>query len=634
MCGIVGFAGGLFDLPKKKEVLNQQMDVIKHRGPSGAGDFIDDKVALGFRRLSIIDLTKGDQPIYNEDHTKLIFFNGEVYNYREIRKELEPLGHEFKTDSDTETILHAYEQWGKDVLKKIRGMFVFVIYDLQTKTLFGARDFFGIKPLYYTTLDDGTFMFSSEIKTFMRHPEFKRTLNKQALKSFMMNQYNDLQETFFEGVFRFPAGHYFTYQDGQLDIEKYWDMQFDPSNLSFEEEVKKIDASVEESIKMHNVADVPVGAFLSEGVDSSYVTSILQPQEVFSVGFDDQTYNEVTAARALADELGFNFNETKVKADDAFAEFDKIQYYLDEPDGNPSCVPLWFLSRFAREKVTVALSGEGADELFAGYVNYGMHSHNTTIKAFTSSLKKLPKGARAKLAKTVKKMPAFPGRVHLYTNLANPKEFYAGQSVIYDIENPSIFGSDEANQYLKPAYQNDATIQENYQADFDRVKDADPVSQMQYIDMHHFMLNDILQKADKLSMAHSLELRVPFLDPKVAKTAGQVPTEYLINSKDTKYAYRQASAKHLPAAWANRPKLGFPVPIKQWLETDKYYEQVKALFSEDFVSEFFDQGQLLALLDANKEQRINGRRKIWTIFTFLTWYKVYFMNIEDYLVLG
>ena len=477
-------------------------------------------------------------------------------------------------------------------------------------------------------------MFSSEIKTFMRHPEFKPELNKTALKSFMMNQYNDLQETFFKGVFRFPAGHYFTYQDGQLDIEKYWDMSFNPSNLSFEEEVAKIDAAVEESVKAHNVADVPVGAFLSEGVDSSYVTSILQPQEVFSVGFDDQTYNEVTAARALADELGLNFNETKVNADDAFAEFDKIQYYLDEPDGNPSCVPLWFLSRFAREKVTVALSGEGADELFAGYVNYGMHSHNSTIKAFTSGLKKLPKGARASLAKAVKKMPAFPGRVHLYTNLANPREFYTGQSVIFDIENPSIFGADEANTFLKPAYQNDGTIQANYQADFDNVADADPVSQMQYIDLHHFMLNDILQKADKISMAHSLELRVPFLDPKVAKAAGEVPTKYLINSHDTKYAYRQASAKHLPTAWANRPKLGFPVPIKQWLEDDKYYEKVKALFSEDFVAEFFDQDKLLALLDANKEQRINGRRKIWTIFTFLTWYKVYFQNVEDYLALG
>jgi len=551
-----------------------------------------------------------------------------------MRTELIALGHDFKTDSDTETILHAYEEWGKEVVTKLRGMFVFVIYDLQTKQLFGARDFFGIKPLYYTTLADGTFMFSSEIKTFMRHPEFKPELNKTALKSFMMNQYNDLQETFFKGVFRFPAGHYFTYQDGQLDIEKYWDMSFNPSNLSFEEEVAKIDVAVEESVKAHNVADVPVGAFLSEGVDSSYVTSILQPQEVFSVGFDDQTYNEVTAARALADELGLNFNETKVNADDAFAEFDKIQYYLDEPDGNPSCVPLWFLSRFAREKVTVALSGEGADELFAGYVNYGMHSHNSTIKAFTSGLKKLPKGARASLAKAVKKMPAFPGRVHLYTNLANPREFYTGQSVIFDIENPSIFGADEANTFLKPAYQNDGTIQANYQADFDNVADADPVSQMQYIDLHHFMLNDILQKADKISMAHSLELRVPFLDPKVAKAAGEVPTKYLINSHDTKYAYRQASAKHLPTAWANRPKLGFPVPIKQWLEDDKYYEKVKALFSEDFVAEFFDQDKLLALLDANKEQRINGRRKIWTIFTFLTWYKVYFQNVEDYLALG
>ncbi|MDO1604630.1 asparagine synthase (glutamine-hydrolyzing) [Lactobacillus sp. YT155] len=634
MCGIVGYVGGDLEVSKKKTVLNKQMDIIKHRGPSGSGEYIDDQVALGFRRLSIIDLTKGDQPIYNEDHSKLIFFNGEIYNYQTVRKELVEMGHTFQTDSDTETILHGFEQWGKDVLKKIRGMFVFVVYDLEKQTLFGARDFFGIKPMYYTILDDGTFMFSSEIKTFMAHPDFHPELNKDSLKSFLMNQYNDLHETFFKGVYRFPEGHYFTYEAGDLKIEKYWDVEFNPSNLSFEEEVKKIDESVTESIKLHNVADVPVGSFLSEGVDSSYVTSVLKPKEVFSVGFDNEVYDEVTAAKELANSLDLNFNETRVSGDDVFEAFDKIQYYLDEPDGNPSCVPLWFLTKFAREKVTVALSGEGADELFAGYVNYGMHSHNGAIKSVTSGLTHLPTGLKNGLASVIKKMPHFPGQVHMYTNLASPNKFYTGQSVIYDLHDPSIFQSDEVNQYLTADYRNDATIQDNYQADFKKVSKLDNVKQMQYIDFHHFMLNDILQKADKMSMAHSLELRVPFLDPKVAETAAQVPTKYLMNKNDTKYAFRKAAGKHLPQAWADRPKLGFPVPIKQWLRDDKYYQKVKDLFSEGFVSEFFDQDKIIALLDDNKAGRVDGRRKIWTIFTFLTWYKVYFINVEDYLKLG
>ena len=282
----------------------------------------------------------------------------------------------------------------------------------------------------------------------------------------------------------------------------------------------------------------------------------------------------------------------------------------------------------ARKHVTVALSGEGADELFAGYVNYGMHTHNSIIKAFTSQCKKLPKNTKVKLARRIKKMPNFPGKVHLYTNLAEPSEFYVGQSVIYDMDYPTIFSSEDANSILKPSYRNKLTVNGIYQSDFKKVKNLDNVRQMQYIDLHHFMLNDIEQKADKISMAHSLELRVPYLDKKVAERANSIPTDYLVNKHDTKYALRKASEKVLPDEWAKRPKLGFPTPIKEWLQEPRFYKQVRELFSEDFVQDIFEQDKILDLLDENYKGDGSHRRQIWTIYTFLVWYKLFFVDYE------
>ncbi|ATO44907.1 asparagine synthase (glutamine-hydrolyzing) [Loigolactobacillus coryniformis] len=630
MCGIIGFAGGDLSVDDKNLTLDKQVEVIKHRGPNDKGKYVDEDVALGFRRLSIIDLTNGKQPIYNADNTKLIVFNGEIYNYQSVRDDLEQnLGYVFKTHTDTEVLLHGYEAWGKDVLKRIRGMFTFFIWDTVKKELFGARDFFGIKPLYYTYLDDGTFMFSSELKTFMKHPGFKKQLNKDALKPYLMNQYNDLDETFFKGVFKFPAGHYFMWRDGHVDIEQYWDAEYKENNMSFDETVEAINKSVEESVKLHHIADVPVGSFLSEGVDSSYVTSVLKPEKVFSVGFDE-TYNEAGRAKVLADDLGLEFHTTTVHGDDAFAKFPLMQYHMDEPDGNPSLIPLWFLSEMAAKEVTVVLSGEGADEMFAGYVNYGMHSHNEVIKVFAEGLRKLPRGTRYRLANRIKKGRNFHGKVHLYTCLAKPSEFYVGESVIYTFEHPTIFSADEANNLVTAAYKNDLNVSDNYQRDFKKVKDADEVKQMQYIDLHHFMANDILQKADKISMAHSLELRVPFLDRDVAELANSIPSKYLLNTKDTKYAFRRASEKHLGKEFASRPKLGFPVPIHQWLLEDKYYQQVRELFSQDFVKEFFDQQQILSLLDETHADTRDGRRQVWVIYTFLVWYQDYFINLDQF----
>ena len=627
MCGIVAFYDPKIN--EKQAVIGKMMATIKHRGPSSDGYYTNDEVALGFRRLSIIDLRGGSQPIYNEDKTRAIIFNGEIYNFKPLREELIKAGHVFSTKADTEVLLHGYEEWGMDgLLKRVRGMFAFLIWDDNNKTLYGARDFFGIKPMYYSN-QNGHLLVGSELKSFLEFPKFKRELNVEAVKPYLMNQYNDLEETFFKGVYRFPAGHWFEYKDGEMKTHQYWDAEYKENNLSFEETLKRINDDLKETVDLYRNADVKVGAFLSEGVDSSYLTTLLNPDDVFSVSFDDSTYDEASKAKALADINHWTFFSDKVDADEAMRDFPEMQYHMDEPDANPSIIPLWYLCKLARKHVTVALSGEGADELFAGYVNYGMHTHNDIIKVFTSELKKLPKKKQVKLAHKIKKMPNFPGKVHMYTNLAEPSEFYVGQSVIYDMDYPTIFTSKDANSILQPTYRNKLTVNGIYQKDFKKVKDIDNVKQMQYIDLHHFMLNDIEQKADKISMAHSLEVRVPYLDKKIAELANSIPTKYLVNRHDTKYALRKASEKVLPDEWAKRPKLGFPTPIKQWLKEPRFYKQVRALFEEEFVNDIFDQKKIIKLLDDNYEGDGSHRRQIWTIYTFLVWYKLFFVDYEN-----
>ena len=627
MCGIVAFYDPKIN--EKQAVIGKMMAAIKHRGPNSDGYYTNDEVALGFRRLSIIDLRGGSQPIYNEDKTRAIIFNGEIYNFKPLREELIKAGHVFSTKADTEVLLHGYEEWGMDgLLKRVRGMFAFLIWDDNNKTLYGARDFFGIKPMYYSN-QNGHLLVGSELKSFLEFPKFKRELNVEAVKPYLMNQYNDLEETFFKGVYRFPAGHWFEYKDGEMKTHQYWDAEYKENNLSFEETLKRINDDLKETVDLYRNADVKVGAFLSEGVDSSYLTTLLNPDDVFSVSFDDSTYDEASKAKALADINHWTFFSDKVDADEAMRDFPEMQYHMDEPDANPSIIPLWYLCKLARKHVTVALSGEGADELFAGYVNYGMHTHNDVIKVFTSELKKLPKKKQVKLAHKIKKMPNFPGKVHMYTNLAEPSEFYVGQSVIYDMDYPTIFTSKDANSILQPTYRNKLTVNGIYQKDFKKVKDIDNVKQMQYIDLHHFMLNDIEQKADKISMAHSLEVRVPYLDKKIAELANSIPTKYLVNRHDTKYALRKASEKVLPDEWAKRPKLGFPTPIKQWLKEPRFYKQVRALFEEEFVNDIFDQKKIIKLLDDNYEGDGSHRRQIWAIYTFLVWYKLFFVDYEN-----
>jgi len=611
MCGFVGFSGRL---ENKREILTKMMDRIIHRGPDMGGQYINDEknVALGFRRLSIIDLSEaGNQPMYNEDGSVVIVFNGEIYNFMELRNELLGRGHVFKTNGDTEVIIHGYEEFGTEIVGKLRGMFAFVIYDEKNDQFFGARDYFGIKPFYYTETDDGI-IFGSEIKSFLEHPKFRKEVNEKALRAYLTFQYSSQEETFFKGVYKLPPAHMFTLKDGKIDIREYWDVNFaDADNGSFDECSEKLNDVVNESVAAHKISDVKVGAFLSGGIDSSYITASMMPDKSFSVGFDYNKYDETNYAKELSDILGIENYRKMLEADECFEAFPDIQYHMDEPQSNPSSVPLYFLAKLAREQVTVVLSGEGADEIFAGYEWY---DETPLMRKY----KKLPKFIRVAAAGAAKRLPYFKGHDFIIKCSGNPEDYFIGQAL--------VFPEKEAAAVLREKYRDAPTVHEITGKIYKKVKGKDELTKKQYLDIKLWMPGDILLKADKMSMAHSLELRVPFLDKKVMEMAQTIRSDYRITPQNTKHVLRKASCHVLGDEWVNRPKKGFPVPIRFWLREDKYYNIVKEYFTSDYAGEFFDTEKLMRLLDDHKAERVNNGRKIWTVFTFLTWYKRFFID--------
>lgn len=613
MCGFAGFADNILN---KDEVLGKMMDAIIHRGPDQKGEFIDDHVALGFRRLSIIDVNNGMQPLYNEDNSLVLVFNGEIYNHNELREELKSKGHVFRTNTDSEVLIHGYEEFGEALVDRLRGMFAFVIYDSKTNNLFAARDHFGIKPFYYCEVENNGqkgLLFGSEIKSFLKHPNFKREVNKDALKPYLTFQYSVLDETFFKGVFKLKPGHYLTFKNGKLDIKKYWDIDFNQQNISLEESIKRIEDVVEESVVAHKDSEVPLGSFLSGGVDSSYIVSCLMPEKTFSVGFAQEKFNESNLAKDLSDMLEIENVQRIITPEQCFEKLPTIQYHMDEPQSNPSSVPLYFLSELAREHVTVVLSGEGADEIFGGYEWY---DDDAKLKKY----KKLPSFLRKGAASVAKKMPYFKGRTTIIRGGSPVEEYFVGQALIFEEE--------EAKDVLKPAYTKSPSVREITKPVYDRVKNQDDVTKKQYLDLKLWLPGDILLKADKMSMAHSIELRVPFLDKEVMKVGEIIPTKYKVNEENTKFALREAAKNKLPEAWAKREKKGFPVPIRFWFKEEKYYNLVKEAFTSEYAKEFFDTNKIVALLDDHYHGKTNNARKIYTIYTFLVWYKRFFIDEE------
>ena len=597
MCGFCGFSDNLKVIDKKR-IIKSMADRIIHRGPDSEGYYVDKSVALGFRRLSIIDLKGGDQPLYNEDKTIAVTFNGEIYNFKEIRSELEKCGHIFKTKSDTEVIVHGYEQYGTNVFNKLRGMFGIVIYDKTKNEIIGARDYFGIKPFYYY-FDNSLFMFASEIKSFLDHPNFKKELNKKVLSMYLSYGTNHMEETFFKYTKKLMPGHYFIYKDGKIKIKMYHELSYEKENKPYEYYEKLVKETLESSIKYHEISDVEVGSYLSGGVDSSYVVSIAKPDKTFTVGFDGKGFSEIDYAKSLSDHFKVKHFSKVISGDEFFNILPTIQYHADEPTANVSAVPLYFLSKLARTKVKVVLSGEGADEMFGGYNEYN-------DSRFERIYLKLPLFIRSLNAKVLKHLPYFKGRNTLIKYGKDISKRYYNKT--------EMFLPNEVKDVLKKEYITDLSPFDLCKPYYDRVSKESDVLKKMYIDLNFWLPNDILLKADKMSMANSVELRVPFLDKEVWNLSKKIPTKYMIHDNETKYIFRRVANKVIPTEWAKRRKLGFPVPFGNWIMTDKYYDMVKSTFNEEFVDEFFDKDKINEMLDNHHNGVMRNGKKICNIF--------------------
>lgn len=612
MCGFAGYITEEGKAQEYSENLIEMMNAIIHRGPDDSGTHIDDMTGLGFRRLSIIGINNGKQPMYNEDGSLVVVFNGEIYNYQTIKEDLITRGHVFKTDADTEVLVHGYEEYGKKLLKMLRGMYAFAIWDINKKEMLIARDIFGIKPLYYTNIGKD-FVFGSEIKSILKFPTVKKKLNEEALESYLSFQYSVLDETFYKGIFRLPPAHCLFWKDGKFEIERYWEPVFNTDDtISFDDAVKMVNDVMKNSIEAHKISDTEVGGFLSGGVDSSYIVARSNLDKTFSVGFDYPRCNEIPLAKTLSDYVGVKNKSKLISTKEFFDELPVILNHVDEPLSDPSCIALYFLCKLASEQVKVVLSGEGSDELFGGYNIY-------KSPYALAPMYKIPKPVRRGLSKAFSKLPmSFKGKNYIIRAGQDLEERYIG--------NAYIFRTKEVYKILKNPKKKH-TPQSITKPLYDKVRDKDDITKMQYIDINTWLWGDILNKADTMSMAHSLEVRVPFLDREVAKVAFSVPVKHRVDKHETKRYFRKAANEFMPDITAERKKLGFPIPVRNWLREDKYYHMVKDTLTSKEAEQFFHTSELEKLLDDHYNGRCDNSRKVWTIYAFLLWYRKHFVEI-------
>ena len=606
MCGIVGFVGAR---ENAAEILQAMMDRIAHRGPDGQGQFLEGPVALGQRRLSIIDLEGGRQPMYNEDGSLVVVFNGEIYNFQTLREELQAAGHTFATRSDTEVLLHGYEQWGKAMLDKLRGMFTFAIWDRHAQTLFCARDHFGIKPLYYYQNDAGELLFGSEIKSFLDHPGFKKELNEDQLSLYLSYQFSPGEDTFFRGVKKLLPAHWMEWKDGALTVQRYWTPRFTPDDgPTLQEWEQAISDAMQESVAAHKIADVEVGSFLSSGVDSSYMAALAHVDKTFTVGFANKQYDETDYAREFSAHIGVKNTAYRITPEEYWENLGRIQYHMDEPLADAASVALYFVNREAAKQVKVCLSGEGADEFFGGY--------NIYKEPFTVSwYDRLPLWLRRGVGALAALLPPVPG-VNFLVRRGRPlEERYIG--------NTNLMGERRKKQLLKN-YTGRILPTDLSRPYFEDTRGQDPVTRMETCDLNLWMVGDILLKADKMSMANSLELRVPFLDRKVFELACRIPTRCKVNASQTKIAMRGAAEMTIPAKTADKKKLGFPVPVRAWLREEKYAAVLRQAFHTPAAERFFHTRELDKMLDQHLQGKRDNWRQLWCVFIFLVWYDEFF----------
>ncbi|MDL4842574.1 asparagine synthase (glutamine-hydrolyzing) [Aquibacillus rhizosphaerae] len=611
MCGFIGM---IRNHPQtleqdKQDLFQQRNNVITHRGPDDEGYFHDEFVSFGFRRLSIIDIDSGHQPFSYDDENYWMIFNGEIYNYVELREQLIDKGYTFETESDTEVIIAMFKEHKEDTFKYLRGMFAVLIWDKQEQVLYGVRDPFGIKPLFYKDSEEGTY-FASEKKSLTINEEEK--VNTEALQQYLSFQFAPEPLTLTEGIKKVEPGHFFVKKPGEsITFHRYWHAKFNPILMEKPAWIKRIQDVMYDSVNVHMRSDVPVGSFLSGGIDSTLIVAIAKEfnpnLKTFSVGFERDGYSEVDVAKETADKLNVENISYMITAEEYVQKLPKIMWHMDDPLADPACVPLYFVAREANKHVTVVLSGEGSDELFGGY---NIYREPESLKVFQS----IPTPAKGLLSRVAAVLPeGVRGKSFLERGTTPLKDRYIG--------NAKMFEDIEKKQLLK-TYNPNLTYQQITEPLYANVEGNHPVNQMQYIDIHTWMRGDILLKADKMTMANSLELRVPFLDKEVFRVASEIPVNLKIANGTTKSILREASRGIVPDHVLDRKKLGFPVPIRHWLKNE-LNDWAKTLIKESETDHLLYKDYISQLLEAHCQGKGDYSRKIWTVLMFMLWHQIY-----------
>jgi asparagine synthase (glutamine-hydrolysing) len=614
MCGIAGFIDGQRNRENAEQLIDSMCSVIRHRGPDDQGVWLADGVALGMRRLSIIDLAGGHQPIFNEDESVLVVFNGEIYNYRELQQELQASGHQFRTNSDTESIVHAYEEYGDDCVKHLRGMFVFALWDRRRKRLLAARDRFGKKPLNYYW-DGERLIFGSEIKSILE-ANIPRAVNPVALDEYLAYGWVPTPHTLFTGVSKLPAAHVLVYEDGQISTKRYWELPFTPT--CHDDEATAIERTREllkEAVQVRLMSEVPLGAFLSGGVDSSIVVGLMssvmaQPVKTFSIGFEEDDYSELPYARQVARHFGTEHHEFFVRPE-LVSVLPQLVWAYDEPFADSSMLPTYYVSKLAREHVTVVLTGDGGDEIFGGYNRYLREMSIHRIPGFLRFLlgygsMLMPESMRGK-----KRLGTW--RKDLATRCAHA----------WAILPPGSRSSIYSPEYFKLVCEHDPYEQQMHE--FRTVSDLDVTAQQQYVDARLYLADDILVKVDKASMLNSLETRTPLLDQYLVEYVSSLPSAIRTHNGALKYLLKKAGADMLPPEILTRRKHGFSVPIKHWFRRDLIDYAYGMLDSSRARQRgIFDQQFIRNLLQAhNSAKLVNSSEAIWALLCLELWFQIY-----------
>jgi len=622
MCGIAGFISKEKNLPtaEREVLLDKMCKIITHRGPDEQGTIVKDRAALGMRRLSIIDLKSGQQPIFDCSGNLAIVFNGEIYNYQSLKKDLESRGHKFKTNSDTETIVHAYEEFGADCVQHLRGMFAFAIYDFANESLFIARDRVGKKPLFYSLTERGNFVFGSELKVLLEHGEISKAIDLSALDSYLTFGYVPEEFCIFKGVHKLAPGHFLFFKNGEITTKQYWDFDYsEKSEIKTEAEyIEVLREKIKEAVKIRLISEVPLGAFLSGGVDSSSIVGMMSqisdtPVKTFSIGFNEDTFNELKFARVAAKHFNTEHHEFIVTPD-LVEIVDDLVWHFDEPFADSSALPTFMVSKMARDFVTVVLSGDGGDELFAGYTRYAKDKKR-------SGLEKLPRVVRQSLLKPLSRIlpHGAKGKNFLYNTSLDAVDRY--------IDSVSHFGN------LKKIELYSNALRENLNGQFgkaeavfrqiaDSVSSKNPTDKLLYLDSKTYLPSDILTKVDRMTMATSLEARVPLLDHELIEFVQTIPAQLKLKGTETKYIFKKAMEGIVPHEILYREKQGFGVPINEWINS-QLKERIHGILSEKRTLErgYFEPKYIQILLDEHAKNRRDHSHSLWILWMLELWHR-------------